>query len=79
VTVRYWAGARDLAGCVEESVDAAPLNILLERLGARHGHRLARVIAVSVVLIDGAKVDPSTAEVVTHGALVEVLPPFAGG
>lgn len=79
VTVRYWAGARDAAGCAEETVEAARLNILLAGLAARHGHRLGRIIAGSVVLVDGVKADRATSKVVTAGALVEVLPPFAGG
>ncbi len=79
VTVRYWAGARDAAGCAEESVDPGTLAALLERLSDRHGPQLARIIAGSVVLIDGVKVDRSAALGVGGGALVEVLPPFAGG
>jgi molybdopterin converting factor small subunit len=79
VTVRYWAGARDAAGCREETVEPAPLSVLLERLAERHGLGLKRIIAGSVVLVDGIKTERAASQAVTAGGLVEVLPPFAGG
>jgi sulfur-carrier protein len=77
VTVRYWAGARAAAGVDVETVEAAgTVAELVARLGAARPE-LRRVLGVASVLVDGragAGEDP-----VPAGALVEVLPPFAGG
>jgi molybdopterin synthase sulfur carrier subunit len=77
VTVRYWAGARAAAGVDAETVEVAgTVAELVERLGAARPE-LRPVLAVASVLVDGragAGDDP-----VPAGALVEVLPPFAGG
>jgi molybdopterin synthase sulfur carrier subunit len=77
VTVRYWAGARAAAGVDAETVEVAgTVAELVERLGAARPD-LRPVLAVASVLVDGragAGDDP-----VPAGALVEVLPPFAGG
>ena len=80
VTVRYWAGARAAAG-----VDQDVLDELAE--GARVGDVLAvltsarpalgAVVAVSTVLLDGRVVGVEAT--VPGGAVLEVLPPFAGG
>lgn len=77
VTVRYWAGARAAAG-VDAEVVPAPASVaeLVAALtGARPG--LAEVLPVCSVLVDGLAA--SGADPVPPGALVEVLPPFAGG
>jgi molybdopterin synthase sulfur carrier subunit len=80
VTVRYFAGARAAAGVSEESVDAAgrPVSELLERLAARHGDRLAAVLAVASILVDGVTAHDREQRL-PAGAVVDVLPPFAGG
>ena len=77
VTVRYWAGARAAAGVDVETVEAAgSVAELVARLGAvRPG--LRPVLAVASVLVDGRA--GSGGDPVPAGALVEVLPPFAGG
>jgi molybdopterin synthase sulfur carrier subunit len=80
VTVRYFAGARAAAGVPAEQVPtpgALPLPDLVERLGERHGPGLVRVLAVSSFLID--EIPGSRDRVVPAGAVVDVLPPFAGG
>jgi molybdopterin converting factor small subunit len=79
IRVRYWAGARAAAGVAEESYDA-PLTVaaLREAAIARHpeSDRLAGVLAVCSVLVDGQQAGP---EPVQAGSVVEFLPPFAGG
>lgn len=79
ITVRYFAGARGAAGVAEERVtDAATLRELVAALSARHGPRLARVLAVASFLVDGvARRDPDQTLAAT--SVVDVLPPFAGG
>lgn len=85
VTVRYWAGARAAAGTAEDvfEVDGdVSLTTLLEQVLARHpGDRMARTVGVCSVLLGDQPVrsqDPALV-VVRPGAVVELLPPFAGG
>ncbi|HYN66214.1 MAG TPA: MoaD/ThiS family protein [Ornithinibacter sp.] len=77
VLVRYWAGARAAAGLDEERLtDVATVADLVARLSADRP-ALAAVLPVCSVLVGGragAGDDP-----VPPGAVVEVLPPFAGG
>lgn len=77
VLVRYWAGARAAAGVDEERVaGVTTVGELVARLSASHP-ALGPVLPVCSVLVGGragAGDDP-----VPPGAVVEVLPPFAGG
>lgn len=77
VTVRYWAGARAAAGVDEETVEGvATVGDLTARLLTERP-ALAAVLPVCTVLVEGRA---SGADVlVPAGAVVEVLPPFAGG
>jgi sulfur-carrier protein len=81
VTVRYFAGARAAAGLAQESVALAPgagVDALLGGLSERHGAALARVLQVCSVLVDGVQPGDRT-QPLAPGAVVDVLPPFAGG
>jgi molybdopterin converting factor small subunit len=85
VTVRYWAGARAAAGTAEDTFEirgGTTLSELVARVLERHpDERMARTVAVCSVLVgdrpvrsqdpDGVRIEP--------GAVVELLPPFAGG
>jgi molybdopterin converting factor small subunit len=75
VTVRYWAGARRAAGVDEERLTAATLGDLRDLLGDRPD--LAKVCVVASFLLDGEQAGDSTK--LHDGAVVDVLPPFAGG
>jgi sulfur-carrier protein len=80
VTVRYFAAARAAVGLDHESVDlpsGTTVAALRSTLAERHGDRLARVLAASSFLVDEITTAPD--RVVPDGALVDVLPPFAGG
>jgi len=82
VTVRHWAAARAAAGVGEEQVDGVgTLADLKDLLASRHGRDYATVLARCSFLVD--EVSPGTAApdgvVVRDGAVVDVLPPFAGG
>jgi molybdopterin converting factor small subunit len=78
VLVRYFAAARAAAGVTEEKVTAATVAELVATLGERHGARLARVLVSCTFLVDGlARRDRSAA--LASDAVVDVLPPFAGG
>jgi sulfur-carrier protein len=84
VLVRYWAAAKAAAGVAEERFDAPDdLAGLLAAIRTRHGggSRLAEVLARCSYLVD--EVSPGRRDPVdvalAPGAVVDVLPPFAGG
>lgn len=83
VTVRYWAAAREAAGCAEEQVSGATLAEVLDRARARHAGRarFGRVLDVcSFILGEQPVGSRRLADVpVADGDVLEVLPPFAGG
>jgi sulfur-carrier protein len=78
VTVRYFAGARAAAGVDTELHEAATLDELVGRIVADHGERLERVLTACSFLVDGTQTRDRTSAL-TPGAVVDVLPPFAGG
>ena len=86
-TLRFWAAAREAAGAAEETVGAATLaealdEAVLRRGGERGGGApLSQVLARSSVLLDGVRVGRAEQGSVRlpDGAVVEILPPFAGG
>ena len=78
VTVRYFAGARAASGVDTEQLPAATLDELVGRIVDVHGDRLARVLTACSFLVDGTSTrDPAVP--LAPGAVVDVLPPFAGG
>lgn len=80
VTLRYWAAAKDAAGLAEEKVEAGTLAEALAVV-AQHRDRLRRVLAGCSFLVDGQPSGTRSREsvVLTDDAVIEVLPPFAGG
>ncbi|HEY5050028.1 MAG TPA: MoaD/ThiS family protein [Acidothermaceae bacterium] len=79
--IRYWAAAREAAGCSEEPYVAETLEQALAAATAAHGADLARVLARCAFVVDGTPVsrrDPATVRLAAGGT-IEVLPPFAGG
>jgi len=76
VTIRYWASARAAAGCDSEQFPGRLVGAVLEAASAAHAG-LGIVLRVSTILRDGRPVTESQA--VSEGAILEVLPPFAGG
>jgi sulfur-carrier protein len=78
VTVRYFAGARAAAGVDTETRDAATLADLVGQIVDDHGDRLERVLTACSFLVDGTTTR-DRALALTPGAVVDVLPPFAGG
>lgn len=79
VTVRFFAAAREAAGCASEDVPAGSVATLTAQLVTRHGDRMGRVLAASTVLVAGERVVPDSARHLAAGTIVDVLPPFAGG
>jgi molybdopterin converting factor small subunit len=78
VTVRYFAGARAAVGIDTETRAAGTLDELVGQLVDAHGPRLERVLTACSFLVDGTSTR-DRALVLTPGAVVDVLPPFAGG
>lgn len=79
VLVRYFAAARAAAGVETDRLPAGvSLNDVVERLGARHGERLAKVFGVASFLVDGVSCHDRRVPLAA-GTTVDVLPPFAGG
>ena len=83
VTLRYWAAAKEAAGLAEETITADTLAGALAAAQGKAGRdaRLGAVLARSSFLIDGRPVGVRAPEAVilTDAAVIEVLPPFAGG
>jgi molybdopterin converting factor small subunit len=79
ITVRYFAGARAAAGVPEEEVPAgSTLDQLAAALVERRGARLAAVLQVASLLVDGVAWRDRDRPL-PDPAVVDVLPPFAGG
>ena len=79
--MRYFAGAKAAAGTRSEDVTVpagATVDDLITALAADHGDALARVLAAASFLLDEVAVR-DRALVLAEGAVVDVLPPFAGG
>ena len=83
VTIRYWAAAKEAAGVAEETVHADTLGEALDLVvvGRKPDDRLATVLARSSFLVNADPVARSRKDstVLEDGAVIEVLPPFAGG
>ena len=75
ITVRFWAGAQRAAGHAEEVLSAATLGELRETLAGRS--ELTKLCGVASFLVNGQQALDATR--LDPGAVVDVLPPFAGG
>lgn len=76
-TIRYWAGARAVAGVAEEPYDGRTLGEVLDAARASRGPEFVRVLASCTFLVQGVRSAPETR--LAAGDVIEVLPPFAGG
>ena len=81
VHVRFFAAARDAAGCPAQEVPAGrSLADTVAALGAIHSEEaFAHVIGQSTFLVDGLRRSLSDPAPLPGGATLDVLPPFAGG
>jgi molybdopterin synthase sulfur carrier subunit len=81
ITVRYWAAARSAAGCESDELSGETLADVIAASGALHGPGLAMLLDICAYLIDGSPAKRVEADrvVLVSGAVIEVLPPFAGG
>ena len=75
--IRYFAGAAEAAGTDEENLDGRTVGSVLDAARAAHPG-LSEVLPRCSVLVDGQYAqDPGAT--IAEGAVVDVLPPFAGG
>lgn len=79
VTFRLFAAARASAGTSEVQLAAGPTRRLLAQLSAAHPPRFAEVLAACSLMSEGRRLDPGSDDPLPDGAVVDVLPPFAGG
>jgi molybdopterin converting factor small subunit len=79
ITVRYFAGARAAAGVAEDQLPpGCTLDQLAATLAARRGARLGTVFGAASFLVDGVAWRDRSRPL-PDPAVVDVLPPFAGG
>lgn len=82
LTVRYWAAAKAAAGIAEDVVEGArTLADVLTEVRSQHDRRFTEVLTRCSFVIDGDPVgtrDHACVEL-ADGALIDCLPPFAGG
>jgi len=74
--VRYFAAAEEFAGRAEEHRSEPTLGALRTALVAEHP-ALAAILPRCAVLVAGARAGDDA--VLTDDAVIDVLPPFAGG
>ncbi|WBQ04599.1 MoaD/ThiS family protein [Kribbella sp. CA-293567] len=76
VTIRYFAAARAAAGESTATAQAASVKELVSTV-SEGKPELARVLGICTFLLDGERVELDAR--LNDGALVDALPPFAGG
>jgi molybdopterin converting factor small subunit len=84
LTVRYFAAARAAAGVDAEELGlplrtAWTVDDVLRELAERHGPALAKVLGACSFLLDEVAVRSRDTVVPRSGAVLDILPPFAGG
>jgi len=79
VTFRLFAAARAAAGTGEVHVPPGPVSEVVADLLAALPDRFAEVLAVSSLVADGHRLDRTAPTPLDAGAVVDILPPFAGG
>lgn len=75
--VRFFAQAKDAAGCGRAEIPGATVAEVIAGCEARYGDGLRRIIETSRVWVNGEFSSPDQA--VTDGDEVAVLPPVSGG
>ncbi|MFN3866115.1 MAG: MoaD/ThiS family protein [Demequina sp.] len=78
VTVRLFAAAAEAAGTDQAQVSATTVGELRTRLVEAFGDGLERVLRQCAIVVAGHRSEDDAAAIPDH-AIVDVLPPFAGG
>lgn len=77
ITVRHFAAAAEAAGTHVQQVAATTVDELRVRLVAEHGAQMSRVLEQCSLLSSGRRLEAQ--DTLPPDAVVDVLPPFAGG
>lgn len=78
VTVRYFAAAAEAMGADREQASGTTVTEVLSFLERRHGPHVRDIADRCTIMVDGQRIaDHSHA--VSEAAIVDLLPPFAGG
>ncbi len=75
--VRFFAQARDAAGCREADVDGATVEAVLAAVVAGYGAGLGAVLATSTIWVNGERAEP--AQEIHATDELAILPPVSGG
>jgi molybdopterin synthase catalytic subunit len=75
--VRFFAQARDAAGCREAEIDGDTVGAVLNAALERFGPLLGDVIATSAIWVNGEQAD--RAQAIRSSDELAVLPPVSGG
>lgn len=80
ITLRYFASARAAAGTETEVRTASTPADALAKAGEDYGAEFTRIIGFSSFLLNGTPLaKEETRTELTDAAILDVLPPFAGG
>lgn len=79
VTLRYFAAAREAAGCASTELDVATLGDALTTARADHGATFAAVLDCARVWVNGDEPSDGEAAVLRDGDEIAVIPPVSGG
>lgn len=79
VDVKLFAALRDAAGTPHTRSDAETVAELIAELEARYGEPFVSRLAASRVVVNSHQVAPDSAQRLTDGDEVVLLPPFSGG
>ncbi len=75
--LRFFAQARDAAGCRSAEIDAATVREALGAAVTQFGDGLGRVIAISAIWVNGEPAEPDSP--LGAGDELAILPPVSGG
>jgi MoaD family protein len=75
--VRFFAQARDAAGCREAEIEGDTVDAVLRTAIDRFGPTLGDVIGTSAIWVNGEQAD--SAQAISATDEVAVLPPVSGG
>lgn len=77
-TLRYFAAAAEAAGTTQEVIEGPDVAAVLAATCNAHGPQMSHVVGHSSLLLDGHYVSDHDTPL-SAGAVLDVLPPFAGG
>lgn len=79
ITFRLFGAARAAAGTGEVAVPPGSTRQVIDTLAAMHPAAFSDVLAISALVANGRRLDVMSETPLPDGAVVDVLPPFAGG